>query len=111
MTRKIFRFRKYNNKKTVIDGQKFDSRREANRYLQLKALEKIGQICDLKRQVKFELIPKQNGERACSYIADFVYKSPDGSVFVEDVKGQKTEVYKIKKKMMLYFYNIHIIET
>lgn len=105
------RYRKYNNKKTTVNKQTFDSKREARRFLQLKSLEKAGQIFDLQCQVKFELIPKQDGERACNYIADFVYKDADGRVFVEDVKGTKTDVYKIKKKLMLYFHNIRIMET
>lgn len=89
--------RKYNNKKTTVNKQTFDSKREARRFLQLKSLEKAGEIFDLQCQVKFELIPKQDGERACNYIADFVYKNADGTVFVEDVKGKQTPVYKIKK--------------
>lgn len=77
----------------------------------MKSLEKDGEIFDLQCQVKFELIPKQDGERACNYIADFVYKNAEGTVFVEDVKGKQTPVYKIKKKLMLYFHNIRIKET
>ncbi len=103
--------RKYNNKKTTVNKQTFDSKREARRFLQLKSLEKDGQIFDLQCQVKFELIPKQDGERACNYIADFVYKNAEGRVFVEDAKGHRTDVYKIKKKLMLYFHNIRIMET
>lgn len=106
---------KYKNKKTVVDGITFDSKKEANRYLELKLAEKAGVISDLKMQVKFVLIPKQKGERQCSYVADFVYKDEQtGEVVVEDVKSSpkyKTEVYKIKKKLMLYFFNIKIREV
>lgn len=105
---------KYKNKNTVVDGITFDSKKEANRYVELKKAEKIGLIEDLKLQVKFVLIPKQKGERECSYIADFVYKDKQtGETIVEDVKSSpryKTEVYKIKKKLMLFIYNIKVKE-
>jgi hypothetical protein len=75
-------------------------------------LQRAGKISDLQRQVKFELIPKQDGERPCYYIADFQYHDADlGKMVVEDCKGCKTEVYRIKKKLMLYIHNIKILET
>ena len=95
---------------TAPDGQKFDSVKEYHRWGCLRLLERAGKIKDLKRQVSFELIPKQNGERACNYIADFTYYE-DGKLVVEDCKGFKTDVYKIKKKMMLWEYGIQIKET
>ena len=102
---------KYGAKKvTAPDGQVFDSVKEFHRWGCLRLLERAGKISDLKRQVKFELIPKQEGERACNYIADFVY-SEDGQKVVEDCKGMKTEVYKIKKKLMLWVHGIRIRET
>ena len=70
---------KYNSKKTVLDGQVFDSKKEANRYQELLLLEKAGVIKNLSRQVKFVLIPSQRDEsgkvieRECSYKAGFVY--------------------------------------
>lgn len=76
----------------------------------LRLLERAGKISDLKRQVSFELIPKQNGERACSYIADFTYWQ-DGQYVVEDCKGYRTEGYKIKRKLMLWVHGIKIHET
>lgn len=106
---------KYKNKKTVVDGITFDSKKEANRYVELKLAQKTGIIDDLNLQVKFVLIPKQKGERECSYIADFVYKNKQtGETIVEDVKSSpryKTDVYKIKKKLMLFVYNIKIKEV
>ena len=51
--------RKYRNKKVEVDGILFDSKKEANRYMELKLLEKAGEITDLKRQVRYELIPRQ----------------------------------------------------
>ena len=103
---------KYGSIKTVTsDGIKHDSRKEANRWCELKLLERAGKITNLQRQVKFELIPKQDLERACSYVADFVYYDVDANkMVVEDTKGVKTEVYKIKKKLMLYIHGIKIRE-
>ena len=111
---------KYHNKKVMYDGQVFDSRREFVRWCELVLLEKAGQVTDLKRQVKFELIPSQKidgkvVERACSYIADFVYKDDKGKLHVEDVKGYKGggayAVFTIKRKLMMYNYGIKISEV
>ena len=105
------RMNKYGAKKvTAPDGQKFDSMKEYNRYCVLKLLQRAGKISDLKRQVKFELIPKQEGELTCNYVADFTYYQ-NGEYIVEDVKGCKTDVYKIKKKLMLWVHGIRITET
>ena len=102
---------KYGNIKTVTsDGIKLDSIKEANRWCELKLLERAGMIQDLQRQVKFLLIPKQDGERPVYYVADFVYIE-NGKKVVEDAKGCKTEVYRLKKKLLLYFHNIKIKET
>lgn len=103
---------KYYNKKTqTIDGMVFDSKKEASRWGQLKLMERAGLIKDIQTQVKFELIPKQEGERACSYVADFVYTDCNtGKKVVEDTKGYRTEVYRIKRKLMLWVHNIKIIE-
>ena len=107
---KIFA-RKYGNLK--ING--FDSRKESDRYTELKLLEKAGVISDLRTQVVFELIPRQIykgkfAEHPVRYVADFVY-TEDGETVVEDVKGMKTDVYRIKKKLMLYMHGIRIRET
>lgn len=121
---------KYGNKKIEYFGEVFDSKKELNRYLELKLLERGGAISDLKRQVAFELIPNQyktvekvlkNGkikqeqklvERKCEYIADFVYKNDKGETVVEDTKSEatKTKEYVIKRKLMLYKYGIEIQE-
>lgn len=102
---------KYGNRKLKApDGQVFDSVKEFHRWGCLRLLERAGRITDLKRQVTFELIPKQQGERACHYIADFTYYE-DGQYVVEDCKGFKTEAYRLKKKLMLWVYGIHIKET
>lgn len=106
---------KYHNKKITRDGITFDSIREYRRFVDLSLLERAGEITDLQRQVKFELIPTQriNGkvvERKCTYKADFTYWK-DGQYIVEDVKGHKTQVYKIKKKLLLLVHGIQIKET
>lgn len=107
---------KYHNHKITVDGKKFDSKKEAHRYCELKLLEKAGQISDLRHHVPYLLIPKQEDkdgnllERECNYIADFEYLE-NGVKVVEDVKGVRTAVYKIKKKLMLLCYGIHIRET
>ena len=98
---------KYRNTKTIIDGIKFDSKKEANRYCELKLLEKAKEIEDLKLQPKFVLQEgfKKDGVtyRPITYIADFsyIYKS---RTIVEDVKGMETEVFKLKRKMFEYNY-------
>lgn len=106
---------KYNAKKVCVDGITFDSKAEAKRYQELRLLEKGGAISDLQRQVTFILIPAQYKgktcmERACKYIADFVYVE-NGNRIVEDVKGAKTQEYIIKRKLMLYIYGIMIREV
>lgn len=105
---------KYYNKATkTFDGNVHDSRKEANRWSQLILLEKAGVISDLKRQVKYELIPKQEGERAVYYVADFEYIE-NGKKVVEDVKGCKEglayKVFVIKRKLMLYVHGIKVKE-
>ena len=101
---------KYHNIKTrTSDGVLHDSIKEANRWCELNLLLKAGYIADLQRQVKYQLLPKQDGERAVYYVADFVY-TENGKKVVEDVKGMKTKEYRLKKKMMLYFHGIKIKE-
>jgi hypothetical protein len=104
---------KYNNRKTVVFGITFDSKKEALRYKELKLLEDSNIIMNLARQVPFELVPKQNGERAVKYIADFVYINVQtGETIVEDVKGFKTDVYKIKRKLFKWRYPQYVfVET
>lgn len=105
---------KYNNRKTTIGNLTFDSRKEADRYLTLKALQRVKKISDLQTQVEFELLPrikfKGRMERAVKYIADFTYWE-DGQYIVEDVKGVRTDVYKLKRRLMKHVHNIEIRET
>lgn len=96
---------KYNNHKIIVNNIKFDSKKEAKRYQDLKLLEKANIIQNLVRQIPFELVPKQNGERAVKYIADFMYvETATGKIIVEDVKGYRTDVYKIKRKLFKWRY-------
>ena len=106
---------KYKSRKVAVGGQVFDSRKEYTRWCELVLLQKAGQITDLKRQVKYELIPSQRigkkvAERACTYVADFVY-TENGKTVVEDTKGFKTKDYIIKRKLMLWVHGIRIIEV
>ena len=98
---------KFKNKKIIIDGIKFDSKKEGYYYIYLKELEKTNKISNLQLQVKYELQPKfkynNKTYRAITYIADFVYEE-NGKTSVIDVKGFKTDVYNLKKKLLLYNY-------
>lgn len=98
---------KYNAVKTEVDGIKFDSAKESKRYANLKLLERAGVIENLKLQPRFLLQEgfTYNGhkERKIEYVADFQYER-NGQTIVEDVKGMKTEVYKLKRKLFLYKY-------
>lgn len=100
-------YRKYGNAKVTIDGRTFDSKAEAERYSQLRLLERAGVIRGLECQKVFELIPayKKNGKtvRAVKYLADFVYWEKN-KIIVEDVKGCRTDVYKLKKKLFEWRY-------
>ena len=118
---------KYNAKSVEYDGLKFDSQKEALRYKELDYLLSERIITDLKRQVKYLLIPAQREpatvgkrggvkqgkliEHECSYIADFVYTVVEsGETIVEDTKGMRTKDYVIKRKLMLFVYGIRIKE-
>ena len=102
---------KYNNTKIRVDGRLFDSKAEAARWQELQLLERAGEITELERQVEYELIPKQKGERAVKYIADFRYVDHEGKVVVEDTKGVKTPVYILKRKLMLRVHGIRVREV
>ena len=107
---------KYKNRKIVIDNIEFDSILEANRYQELKLLQRAKQISNLRLQVPFLLQEgfKKNGttHRKIEYIADFVYEE-NGQTVVEDTKGICTEVFRIKQKLFEYKYpdlNLKIIK-
>lgn len=118
---------KYKNKKVrTSEGLVFDSKKEAKRWAELQAMAAAGIIFNLRRQVRFTLIPTQREpdtigkrgaiklgkviEREVVYIADFVYLLGNGATVVEDTKGVKTKDYIIKRKLMLYVHGIRIRE-
>lgn len=123
---------KYFNKKVVVDGIEFDSKKEGQRYRQLRLMQQRGEISSLRLQVPFELIPNQYEtltvqlktktkqiqkliERKVEYVADFVYTDlRSNETVVEDVKGYKMggayDVFKIKRKLMLHVYGIKVKE-
>jgi Protein of unknown function (DUF1064) len=102
---------------TLVDYRKvkkvhgFDSKREYDVACKLQALADRGVITELRKQAPFELIPKQKGMRGTTYKADFVYRDENGELVVVDVKGFKTEVYRIKQKLMLWRHGIRILEA
>lgn len=105
---------KFNAEKTVVDGIRFDSAREARRYAELRDMERACEIQGLRIQVPFELLPSFECDgvkyRGMKYVADFVYHR-DGKVVVEDCKGFKTAEYRLKKKLMAYINHINIEES
>lgn len=107
---------KYKNKKTQVDMYVFDSAKEAQRYRELKLLEKAGEISNLELQPRFLLQDsfKKNGRtyRKVEYVADFQYIE-NGKTIVEDVKGIQTDVFKLKHKIFEKIYpdlELRIIE-
>lgn len=107
---------KYHARKTTVDGIVFDSKREADRYLILKGMEEDGVIGDLRRQVRYELLPAFDVDgrhyRPVFYVADFVYMDKEtGREVVEDVKGMRTDVYALKSKLFAKRYGMGIKET
>jgi hypothetical protein len=104
---------KYKAKKTTVDGITFPSQKEANRYLELKLLERSGVISELKLKPTFELQPAftdntGNQIKAIIYEADFQYIE-NGAVVVEDPKGVWTKIFRLKRKMFLRKYPEYIL--
>ena len=98
---------KYHNEKVNFRGETFDSKKEFEYYLILKDREKKGEITGLRRQVNFEIQPaftdaRGNKHRAINYKADFVYETNDNIIHVVDVKGMRTDVYRLKQKLLAY---------
>lgn len=98
---------KYKNIPTIIDGVRFDSRKEAARWIELRLLEKARLISDLRRQVKFDLVV--NGAKICTYVADYVY-TEEGQTVVEDAKSSATvtPVFRLKAKLMAAIHGVKI---
>lgn len=101
---------KYHARRVFYDGRWWASAFERDRYIELKKMEELGIIKNLQLQVKFEIIPKQDGERAAHYVADFVYENENGMV-VEDTKGFATPEYILKRKLMLYVLGLKVHEV
>lgn len=124
---------KLGNQKCSYDGMTFASKRERDRYCELKLLARAGKISDLRCQVEFLLIPEHREpdtagpkggrrrgkviERACYYVADFVYTDEKGHVAVEDSKGYRNPSsasyakFVLKRKLMLDRYGIRVREV
>jgi hypothetical protein len=104
---------KYRNVKTTVDGIVLDSAKESRRYSELKLLERAGLITGLEVQPSFRIAV--NNCLICTYKADFRYTTDtphaQGVVVVEDCKGFKTPVYRLKKKLMLAVHGISVVET
>ena len=115
---------KYHSVQRIVDGITFASKKEAERYLELRLQQRAGKISDLRLQVRFELLPAQFAvsdqvytrgslkglpkrgkciERAVVYVADFVYRE-NGRLIAEDAKGMRTKEYIIKRKLFRYLY-------
>lgn len=100
---------KYNNTPTVVDGIKFDSKKESQYYGYCKMLKQAGEVTKIECHVPFPLIV--NGVLICTYEADFVLYYPDGTVRVKDVKSKATEglaVFRLKKALMLAIHKINV---
>jgi Protein of unknown function (DUF1064) len=100
--------KKYRNKKIEVDGIIFDSTAESRRYIELKFLMETGAITNLRLQPTFEIAI--NGVKVCKYSADFEYTRNDGQRVVEDVKGFKTPVYNLKKRLLRAVHGVVITE-
>lgn len=103
---------KYGNRKTEYNGRTFDSALEARRAEELdlmrKATDKRERVMDVQYQVRYPIVV--NEQKICAYVADFVVTYADGHVEVQDAKGVLTDVYKLKKKLMLAVHGIEIVE-
>ncbi len=100
---------KYRNRRTEYNGIWFDSQKEANRYQELLWMEKAGVICNIELQPRYNLVV--NGHNCGFYKADFRYRLVEtGKSVTEDVKGVRTAVYRLKKKIVKALYDIDIVE-
>lgn len=102
---------KYGAVTTVVDNITFASKKEANRYFELKVLHRVGEISDLVCHPRFPLVVK--GTKVCTYVADFSYRKRNGELVVEDVKSKPTITpnYRIKKKLLQALEGITVQEV
>lgn len=101
---------KYRNKKITIDNITFDSYAEYGRYSTLKILQGLGEIKNLTLQPKFDFTMPNVKKKIFTYIADFAYTDKNNNQIIEDVKGFKTPIYRLKKKLIEAQHNIKITE-
>ena len=99
---------KYGARRVTVDGYTFHSQREANRYRELRLLVRAKLIHDLRLQVPFSV--EINGRHVCAWRADFVYWQ-DGQEIIEDSKGYRTRLYRLKKRLIEAVYGFEIKET
>lgn len=107
MTFRVSRYAKFRNVPTTVDGRTFHSKKEARRYLELKAMQHEGLIDALECQPRYRL--EVNATHICDYLADFKYVQ-DGIEVVEDVKGVRTREYELKKRLMRACHGIEVEE-
>lgn len=100
---------KYNAIRTTVDGITFDSKAEAARYSELKLLQAAGEIYGLALQPTFPLVV--NGVKVATYIADFEYFAAGARRVIEDVKGVKTPLYRLKKKLVKVIHGVEVVEV
>ena len=97
---------KYGARRMWFDGNVFDSAAEKDRYIELKLLERAGQISKLALQPAFNIIQPQPGEKGAKYTADFMYME-NGKIIVEDVKSEitvKKPDYVLRRKLFKLKY-------
>jgi len=99
---------KYHAVKTIVDGIVFASKAEVARYWELKLAQQAGEIHGLTLQPRFPIVI--NNKKVCDYIADFEYITSSGVRVIEDVKGQRLPLYRLKKKMFEAAYGMRITE-
>jgi len=100
---------KYGSSRTYVDGIPFASKAEARRYGELKQMIAAGEIEQLECHPKYVI--EVSGVKVCSYIADFKYLDRrTGEWITEDVKGVRTAVYRLKRKLMMVVHGIEITE-
>ena len=98
---------KYNARKAVYDGIKFDSEFELKCWIYLEELVKEGRINNLQRQVKFEIIPANSVYRAVNYVSDFTFYV-DNEYIVADAKGLVLPEFRLKQKIFFDKYKKEI---
>ncbi|MGC8900127.1 MAG: DUF1064 domain-containing protein [bacterium] len=113
---KLEKYNKYHNKPVEVDGIRFASQKEANRYKELMLLKRAGEIKWIIPHPEYAVfagVPDkpETHKRVFTYIADFKYMDKQGKIHVEDVKGVRTQVYKLKKRIIEALYHIKIEEV